>query len=315
MTIEIAIEPYDRHLPLIEGAVAAVRDHPWTFKEVGQLAVHRDGNDRHERFLRDGEFQAAELSLSSYLLYRENHDDVTALPIFPRRLFSLSNIWVRHDSSAQSWKDLRGAVIGIPTFQMSLGVVARHDMQAVEGLDWREMAWASSHPENVRLESPVRRIAAASLHDALDSGEIDALLTPEIPSDPAFREGARRLYGARSIEIERRQLRDNGYAPIMHVIGVRTRILQENPALARDLLEAFTLAQEMAWTRYDDPGWGLSFWGRQEIESQDLLSARRHWEHGLEPNRRALEEFRDASFSQGILRSRPEIDTLFAPTA
>lgn len=312
MPVTIAIEPYDRHLPLVERAWCTTSGVPLEFRLVGQLAPQQHGRDRHERFLNGDEFDAAELSLSSYLMYRQRHEDVIALPIFPRRLFSFSNVWVRHDSEATCWADLVASVIGAPTFQMSLGIVARQDMAEVEGVAWTSMDWVTSHPENVTFEAPVRRLVAPSLADALATGEVQAIVTPEIPSDPSFRQGARRLFGSRAKTIELEQLRTRGYAPIMHVLAVRTSVLERDLDLAQELIDVFSRAQEVARERYNDPGWSLTFWSRQEVEQQEDVRGPDCWVHGLEPNRRNLQDFCDAATAQGILRQPADLDALFA---
>lgn len=310
-SISIALEPYDRHLPFVERRTFLSSGAELDIRFVGQLAEHKHGRNRHERFLHGREFDAAELSLSSYLMYRQRHDDIIALPIFPRRLFSFSNIWVRNDSKATKWADLASTVVGVPTFQMTLGIVARHDMAVVEGVDWKSMSWASSHPENVSVNAPVTRLTSPSLVHALISGEISAILTPEIPPDPAFRRQARRLYGERARSMELDLLKRRGYAPIMHLIAVRTSLVKQNPTLASELIDIFTAAQEQAWERYNDPGWGLAFWGRQELENQIDAVGHSSWSHGLENNRAALVDFCNASVAQGLIETSPDIDAIF----
>ena len=59
---------------------------------VGQSDRQRDGEERHERMLKKTEFDVAELSLSSYLMAKSRAMPFTAMPIFPRRLFSHSQM-------------------------------------------------------------------------------------------------------------------------------------------------------------------------------------------------------------------------------
>lgn len=311
MSVTIALEPYDRHLPLFEREWTMPSGATLDLRAVGMLAAHQHGLARHERFLHDHEFDVAELSLASFLMYRQQHDDVIALPIFPRRLFSTSNVWVRRSSEATSWSDLSGTTIGVPTFQMSLGVVARGDMTRA-GVDWRSLTWASSHPENVAIDAPIKRLSSPSLFDALEKGEIDAVLTPEIPPGPEFRQVARRLFGEQSQGIEMDHLRVHGYVPIMHLIAMRSSVLERYPDLASELLTVFTEAQDVAWQRYDDPGWSLSLWTRLALEAQDDAFGRSCWPIGLEDNRVALEDFATAATEQGLLERVPVFDELFA---
>jgi 4,5-dihydroxyphthalate decarboxylase len=59
---------------------------------VGQSDRQRDGEARHERMLQKGEFDVAKLSLSSYLMAKSRDIPFTAIPVFPRRLFSQSQM-------------------------------------------------------------------------------------------------------------------------------------------------------------------------------------------------------------------------------
>ena len=66
--LSIALERYDRHVPIFMGSVpppAGVQLRPL---EVGMQTHHRDGRDRHRRFLQDREFDIAETSLSSHII-------------------------------------------------------------------------------------------------------------------------------------------------------------------------------------------------------------------------------------------------------
>ena len=92
MALTIALDRYDRHIPLFMGAVEA----PFAYQalEVGMVPPRRDGIDRHGRMLRGLEFDAAEVSLASYIIARTRGVPLTAVPVFPRRLFSQNHIFV-----------------------------------------------------------------------------------------------------------------------------------------------------------------------------------------------------------------------------
>src|SRR6202158_5346067 len=78
------------------------------------------------RMLRHLEFEAAELSLSSYTvsLFRENPPFI-AIPVFPSRFFRHSCIYVNADSGIKEPKDLIGKRIGNPEYQMTAPVWIR----------------------------------------------------------------------------------------------------------------------------------------------------------------------------------------------
>src|SRR5579859_7699213 len=103
--ITLAVAHYDRHVPFFDGKVGAHR-FDVTVKEVGQSIPGRDGSERHARMLNHGEFEAAEVSLSSYLMAKDRGRPFTAIPIVPRRLFCQSLFFVRAGSDLKEPADL-----------------------------------------------------------------------------------------------------------------------------------------------------------------------------------------------------------------
>ena len=95
--ITIALSHYDRHVPFFDGTVQA-EGIDLNVLIVGQSDRQRDGEERHERMLQKGEFDVAELSLSSYLMAKSRGMPFTAIPVFPRRLFSHSQMWINVDA-------------------------------------------------------------------------------------------------------------------------------------------------------------------------------------------------------------------------
>ena len=100
LKLTMALSHYDRHIPLLDGSVQA-EGVDLQVLEVGQSEPLKHGRDRHERMLQKSEFDVCELSLSSYLMAKSRGMPFTAIPVFPRRLFSLSQMWVNVDSRDQ----------------------------------------------------------------------------------------------------------------------------------------------------------------------------------------------------------------------
>lgn len=98
---------------------------------------------------------------------------------------------------------------------------------------------------------------APSLAGPLESGEADAVLTPEIPGREGFA-GARRLYGPRGRKIEMGRFQETGQIPTVHVMVARTAVLEAYPTIAAGLTGLFDTAYQTAWDRYDDPAWPMS---------------------------------------------------------
>lgn len=315
LPLTLALEHYDRHVPFFEGSVAP-EGVDLQVRTVGQVVSWRDGRDRHERVLA-GEFDAGELSLSSYLIARDRGAPLTAIPIFPRRLFSLSRIYVNAAAGIERPSDLVGRRVGLNSFQTTLSVLARGDLQADYGVPWREITWVTSGDEAMPLELPagprVERLAAGeSLGDALLSGALDAVALPHPPhavqsGDPRVR----RLFPDAMAE-DRAYYARHGYWPIMHLVAVKNEIVAAHPWLPLALMGAFTRARELAWSYWEDPNWSLMAWGRFELEAQRQALGGDPWRDGLAANRANLDCFIGYSHEQGLIRQRLPVDDLFA---
>src|SRR3990170_3141856 len=114
LKLTMALSHYARHIPFFDGTVVP-KDVDLTVLEVGQSYPLKHGVDRHERMLQKSEFDICELSLSSYLMAKSRGMPFTAIPVFPRRLFSQSQMWVHVDSGIGSPKDLIGRKVGLST--------------------------------------------------------------------------------------------------------------------------------------------------------------------------------------------------------
>ena len=314
--LTMALSHYDRHIPLFDGSVRA-EGVDLQVLEVGQSNPLKHGQDRHERMLQKGEFDICELSLSSYLIAKSRGMRFTAIPVFPRRLFSLSQMWVNANAGIHAPRDLIGKKVGLSTFQTTLSVLAKGDLQAEYDVPWRKIAWYISKDEavplkpiegvNMRLVKPEQKMGAM-----LDQGEIDALMVPHPPQE-ALRGGARirRLFTDPKAE-ETKYFQKNGYYPIMHLIVFKDDALSKNPSLATGVMGAFDRAKEVCMEYYDDPNWSRFVWGRHLFEEERKVFGGDPWPHGVKKNRANLERFIGYSLDQGLMEKKLDIEELFA---
>src|SRR5262245_40415278 len=313
--LTMALSHYDRHLPFFDGSVR-LDDVDLDVLEVGQSSPLKHGRDRHERMLQKGEFDICELSLSSYLIAKSRGMPFTAIPIFPRRLFSLSQIWVNVDAKIHSPRDLIGKKVGLSTFQTTLSVLAKGDLEAEYSVPRRDLDWYISKDEAVPLKpmagvkmqllKPGQKIGAM-----LEKGEIDALMVPHPPKE-ALRGGGpiRRLFADPKSE-EARYFARNAYYPIMHVVAFKEDLLAKNPWLAKSLTDAFDKAKEACKDYYDDPNWSRFVWGRHLFEEERKAFGEGPWPHGIEKNRANLERFIGYSLDQGLMEKKLSVEELF----
>lgn len=317
LRLTMALSHYDRHIPFFDGSVQA-DGVDLDVMAVGQSHPLKHGQDRHERMLQKSEFDICELSLSSYLIAKSRGMPFTAIPVFPRRLFSLSQMWVNTTAGITSPGDLIGKKVGLSTFQTTLSVLAKGDLQAEYGVPWRRIAWYISKDEAVPLK-PIEGVSMQLLKPGqkmgamLENCEIDALMVPHPPQE-ALRGGGkiRRLFDDPKSE-EARYYEKNGYYPIMHVIAFKDEILRGDPALAIAVLSAFDRAKTICMEYYDDPNWSRFIWGRHLFEEERKIFGADPWPHGLRKNRANLERFIGYSQDQGLIERKLTVEELFAP--
>lgn len=316
LRLSMALSHYDRHIPFFDGSVQ-VEGTSLQVLEVGQSSPLKHGQDRHERMLQKSEFDICELSLSSYLIAKSRGMPFTAIPVFPRRLFSLSQMWVNVHAGIKAPQDLIGKKVGLSTFQTTLSVLAKGDLQAEYAVPWRAIDWYISKDEAVPLK-PIEGVKMQLLKPGqkmgamLEKGEIDALMVPHPPKE-ALRGGGniRRLFADPKAE-EAKYFRKNGYYPIMHLVAFKDDVLKSNPWLATGVAAAFDKAKEICREYYDDPNWSRFVWGRHLFEEERKAFGDDPWPHGMEKNRANLERFIGYSLDQGLLERKLEVEELFA---
>lgn len=314
--LTLALSNYDRHIPLLDGTVGAdgFELEPLA---VDQTNVLKHGADRHERMLQKGEFDIAELSLSSYLMARSRGMPFTAIPVFPRRLFSQSQMWINANAGITGPKDLVGRKVGLNTFQTTLSVLAKGDLQTEYGAPWRDIYWYLSKEETVDFKAEegasIQTIPnGKKIADMLDEGEIDALLLSRTPQSVICgSKNVRRLFPDPRTE-ERRYFEKNGFYPIMHCVAFKNEVIEKHPDAPHSVFNAFEQAKEVCRHYYDDPNWSRLAWGRHWVEEEQKVFGVDPFPNGVAKNRANLERFLGYSNDQGLLERDLTVDELFA---
>jgi 4,5-dihydroxyphthalate decarboxylase len=86
-----------------------------------------DSSTRHWRFLREGHFDVAETSCSSYIVARDKGLPITAIPVFLHRRFRHGFVFINTSKGIKKPIDLIGKKIGIKSFL----VTAIHWMRGI----------------------------------------------------------------------------------------------------------------------------------------------------------------------------------------
>jgi 4,5-dihydroxyphthalate decarboxylase len=319
LPISLACWNYDRTRALREGRV------PVDGIDLTYLSLPVE--ETFFRMLRYREFDAAEMSLSSYVVSLfSDKSPFVAIPVFPSRFFRHSCIWVNRDRGIREPKDLVGKRVGVPEYQMTAAVWVRGILGDEYGVPVSSVGYLTGgqeepgRTEKLKLSLPpdlrVEAIPAGkTLSKMLDKGEIDALYAPRMPSTFLHGSGSVRRLFEDYAAVEREYFRKKRIFPIMHTVVLRRDVYEKHPWVAQSLYKAFVYAQREAYEELYEAA-ALKFmlpWLIQHVEDTRALMGEDFWPYGADANLDTLETFLRYSQEQGLSKRRLTPKELFAP--
>jgi len=196
-------------------------------------------------------------------------------------------------------RDLRGRIVGIRNYLNTAGLVVRGLLADSYGVASTDIAWRVGDIDRVerktisipQLTRPtdISPAPGTPLADMLMSGEIDAIVHYDPPRGfGGDRPRIRRLFADHG-EAERQYFKATGIFPIMHLVGVRRSLLENDPSLARKVYDAFVRARDAA-----------------------VPEAAACWPYGVTRNASALESLARYAFEQGLTDRQLRFDEWFA---
>jgi 4,5-dihydroxyphthalate decarboxylase len=319
--ITLACGDYDRTAALVSGEIEPEGiELTWLTLPVEETFF---------RMLRHREFDAAEMSLSSYVMTLERDAPFIAIPAFPSRAFRHNAIYVSPASGISGPADLHGRVAGMAEWQLTAnvwikGILSERHQVPVPALSYRTgglhtpgrvAKLAHDPPPGVHIE-PIP--AGRTLAEMLVNGEIDVLYTPRQPYPSGarpFAEGRVRRLFADPRTTEERYFADTGIFPIMHVVVLRRDLYEQRPWLAQSLYKAFEQARLAAVGRVAETAAGryLLPWAYADVERTRQVMGTDFWTYGLAGNEETLDTFVRYSREQGLIATQPSAASLFAP--
>src|ERR1700722_3809941 len=309
LELTLACGRYDRTQALIDGRVAP--------EGVDLTYIPLRPGETFWRMLNHGEFDASEMSLSSYTILRSEGDTrFIAIPVFPSRVFRHSSVYVRADAKIERPQDLKGARVGVGDYQMTAAVWVRGFLAHEYGVMPEDISWVVGRPirdikapEGIRLEALA---AGATLEDMLARGEIDALASVMIPN--GLGTTIRRLF-REPREVEAAYYRKTRIFPIMHTFVLKTELYQRKPWLAVSFYRAFCRARDLAYAHaYDTDALTVGLpWVVDEVERTRAIFGREIWDYSIEGSRPTLEALVAYLDEQKLSRRRMSVEELFVP--
>jgi len=319
--ITLACGDFDRTRRLLDGTVG-IEGYKPKFLMMPPEEMFR-------RAFEGAEFDISELSTSTFLLHAGRGTcPYVGLPIFPSRAFRHAAIYVRANGGIDKPQDLRGKVVGVRSYLNTAALVVRGLLADEYGVASEEISWCIGDvddPERTtipvpKLEKPADLKALPSgktLTGELLSGGIDALVhyNPPRGFDHTAASPFRRLFPDPAAA-ERAYFQKTGIFPIMHLIGIRRPLVEEDPSLARKVYDAFAKAKDLAMRdlmSQSSPKVSLP-WLNDDVARTIALAGTDFWPYGVSRNAAALASLTRYAFDQGLSNRPLAMAELFHPS-
>ena len=323
--LDVAIWNYDRAQGLRDGSVRI---------EGVDATIHSGKivTDIFKAMVADHAYDVSELGLTYFLrTFEVQEPPFLLIPVFPVRVFRHSAIYVNRSAGIAGPEDLNGKRIGeLALYGHDAGVMPKGVLMdefgfrpetcrwviggidfPLTGLDWIPQP----HPAGLDV---TRAAAQDDLGEMLELGEIDALISADVPK--SVLQGSPKV--GRLFEdyeaVERDYYSRTGVFPIMHAVAVKRELAQERPEMVRAVYDAFCAAKTAAERSLAE---GMTFnnmavmvpWLSQLLAENTALMGKDWWPYGVSANRPALDAYLRYHFEQGLSTRPLSVEEIFVP--
>ena len=321
LELSLAVCDYDRTRAIFDGRAPV--------EGCDVTAVALEPEESFHRAFKFQEFDATEISMSSYLLsLARGEAHYVAIPAFVSRLFRHSSIYIHTDRGIKAPADLQGKTIGVPEYQMTANVWVRGMLAEEYGVKPADMKWRRGgleepgREERARIKLPAEIDYAAvptdrSLSDMLAKGELDGIFSARAPS--CYLRGApnvARLFPDYPA-VEEAYFKKTGLFPIMHAVGIRRSLTEKYPWLAVSVYKAFVRAKALCVHELGQIGHLATTlpWPVHEYDRVRKFMGEDFWPYGAHENKHALETLARYSFQQGLSARPVPLEEMFAKSS
>jgi 4,5-dihydroxyphthalate decarboxylase len=276
-----------------------------------------DSTTRHFRFLRNRDFDAGEVSCSSYIAGRDKGFPFVAIPVFPHRRFRHGFVFINTSKGIKKPTDLIGKKVGLKQYQSTAILWLRGILDHEYGVPFKSMDWYTELEEAVKFTPPeglrLQRVPDnKSVETMLADGELDALIHPDliqplVDKDPRV---GRLFPNYKEAEVD--FFKRTRIFPIMHIVAIKREIVEKHPWVPINLFHAFNAAKDKAMKRMENPRIVPLAWYREAWEEQEEIMGPDPWEYGLTPdNAKQLDMLSTFAHEQGLTSRKMPLDELF----
>ena len=313
--------------PLMNGTVKA--------EGIELIPTYSHPAETFWRQLKFGEFEVAEMSMSSFLIAKSQGSDMVALPVFPSRRLFQTELSYHVDSGITKPGDLAGKKLGVAEYQQTAALwirgILEHDFGVSQyNIHWHmERSEEMSHGGATGFKPPAgisfNRIAAnKSLVSTLLGNELDVahVASPFVLQANTLDRSSRivgkndwskirPLFPDRMIEAER-FFKKHGFLPVNHTYIIRGDIYRKYPWIAFNLYSGFVKAKALARQKLAESMPSALFFGPEYLAMTRRLVGDDLFPYGIKANQAMLDTITSYSHEQGLTPRQVKPEELFA---
>jgi 4,5-dihydroxyphthalate decarboxylase len=244
---------------------------------------------------------------------------LTAIPIFVKRMFRHSYIYVNKKSAIHSPQDLHGKRVGIQTWFSTTALWARGILADEYDVDLSKVIWVANWNEKVgNWQAPAWlqlefAPAGAKLHDLLIAGKIDAGITTETWAP--FGHSQIDFLFTNYPQEERAFYRKTGFFPIQHTLVVKNSLLEKHPWVAISLFEAWQAAKIECYRWLQRQRVHMTgLWYRPLWEEEHAIAGADPYVWGFNKSRAEVDKMLEYCLRQGLVTRRFQPEEMFHPS-
>jgi 4,5-dihydroxyphthalate decarboxylase len=314
--------------PLMKGIVQA--------EGIEIVPTYSHPSETFWRQLKFQEFDAGEMSMSSYLIARERGLDMIALPVFPSRRLFHTEISYNIDSGIKQPGDLVGKRIGVGEYQQTAALWQRGILEHDFGVSQYKVHWYMERTEELshggatgftppagisfQRIPPDKSMASMLVNNELDAAAING----PWKNMPTFIGRSHRISGSEGdwskvkplftdrLSEGARFFKKWGFLPVNHAYTIRGDIYKKYPWVAFNLYTGFVKAKEHFNAKLVDSIPSALFFGREYLAMTREMFGNDPYPYGVKANRKMIETLIDFSHEQGLTSKKMKVEELFA---
>jgi 4,5-dihydroxyphthalate decarboxylase len=317
----------ERVEPLMNGTVQA--------EGIELIPTYSHPAETFWRQLKFGEFEVAEMSMSSFLIARSQGADMIALPVFPSRRLFQTELSYHVDSGITRPQDLVGRRLGVAEYQQTAALWIRGVLEHDFGVSQYKIHWYMERSEEMSHGSATgfkpppgisfNRIARdKSLASTLLENELDVahVASPWVLQANALDRSSRisgkgdwsrieALFPDRMAE-GARFYKQHGFLPVNHAYIIRGDVYRKYPWIAFNLYTGFVKAKALATEKLLERIPAALFFGPEYAAMTRQMIGEDPFPYGVKANKAMLDTITEYSCEQGLTPRRMKIEELFA---